>query len=187
MDETTDCLLFFGGSPCVFGSLSLVSYKMKAPAANMIVVLGIFSLFSHLICKVQGAVVNYQAKDADDLRNGETFYYEGEKAFSNKVSILTTHAGYRGSGYADFQDFGAHLLWMVDAPFTGNYEITARYAAGNAREVNLILDGLKEATFDFKGTGSWSNWKTETIILPLNRGHHSLKLTAEKSAGPNYD
>jgi hypothetical protein len=160
---------------------------MKAPAANMIVVLGIFSLFSHSIRKVQGAVVNYQLEDADNLRNGETIYYEVDNAFSNKVSILTTHAGYRGSGYADFQDFGSNLLWMVDAPSTGNYEITARYAAGNAREVNLILDGLKEGTFDFKGTGSWSNWKTETIVLPLKMGHHSLKLIAETSTGPNID
>jgi hypothetical protein len=291
----------------MFGSLSLVFDKMKAPATNMIVLLGIFSLFSHSIRKVQGAVVTYQAEDADDLRNcrvltkhtgfqgngyvgpdgfgsyvsfdinalassgdheitiryatknsrpldllvdgskkhtfpcsgtgdwanwntgkillplnqgtrtlkllasyessgvnidwlsvqssdvdndppsGKTVYYEGENALSKKVIILKTHAGYRGSGYADFQDFGSHLLWVVDAPSTGNYEITARYASGNAREVDLILDGLKEGTFDFEGTGSWSNWKTETIVIPMKRGEHSLKLIAEQSIGPNID
>jgi hypothetical protein len=79
----------------MFGSLSLIFDKMKAPAANMIVVLRICSLFSHSIHKVQGAVVNYQVEDANDLRNGKTVYYEGEKAFLNKVSILTAHAGYR--------------------------------------------------------------------------------------------
>jgi hypothetical protein len=279
---------------------------MKASAADMIVVFGIFSLFSHSMRKVQGAVVTYQAEDADDFRNcavltkhtgfqgngyvdpdgfgsylsfdinapagpghneitiryatknsrpldllvdeskkhtfpcsatgdwanwntekivlslnqgphtlkllasestganidwlsvrsldadneppsGETVYYEGDNALSKKVDIMTTHAGYHGSGYADFQDFGSHLLWMVDAPSTGNYEITARYASRNAREVDLILDGLKEGTFAFEGTGSWSNWKTETIVLNLDGGEHSLKLIAEKSTGPNID
>jgi hypothetical protein len=125
--------------------------------------------------------------DDNDPPSGEAVYYEGEDAVSKKFIILNTHAGYRGSGYADSQDMGSHLLWMIDAPSTGNYEITARYASGNAREVDLILDGLKQGTFDFEGTGSWSNWKTETIILPLNRGEHSLKLFAEKSTGPNID
>jgi hypothetical protein len=132
--------------------------------------------------------LSVRSPDADnDPPSGEAVYYEGEDAVSKKVVILNTHAGYRGSGYADFQDLGSHLLWMVDAPSTGNYEITTRYASGNAREVDLILDGLKQGTFDFEGTGSWSNWKTETIILPLNRGEHSLKLIAEKSTGPNID
>ncbi len=125
--------------------------------------------------------------DNDPPCYGETIYYEGENAASKKVIILKTHAGYRGSGYADFEDFGSELLWMVDAPSTGNYEITACYASAIAREVNLRLDGLKEGTFTFEGTGSWSNWKTETIVLPLNRGKHSLKLIAEKSTGPNID
>jgi hypothetical protein len=160
---------------------------MKAPAANMIIVLGIFSLSSHSIRKVQGAVVTFQVEDAKDLRSGETVYYEGENALSNKVRIRKKHAGYRGSGYADFQGFGSHLSWMVDAPSTGDYEITARYASSNAREVGLILDGLREGIFEFGGTGGWSNWKTETIVLPLNKGEHSLKLIAEKSTGPNID
>jgi hypothetical protein len=291
----------------VVGPFFWIFDKMKAPAANMIVVLGIFSLFSHSICKVQGAVAIYQAEDADDLSNCKvltehsgfqgngyvdyggigaylsfdinapasagvheitiryatknsrpldllvdgskkhtfpcsatgdwanwntekivlslnqgistlkllasdstggnidwvsirtpdaendspselTVYYEAESAFlKNAINIFERHDGYGGSGYADFQGYGSHLLWNVYAPSTGNYEITARYASANTREVDLILNGLKEGTFDFEGTGSWSNWKTEAIVLPLNSGGHSLKMISENSAGPNID
>jgi hypothetical protein len=303
--------LFFGSSPCVFSSLFLIFDKMKAPTADIIVALGICSLFSHSIRKVQGAVVTYQAEDADDFRNykfstkhsgfqgngyvdhgalgsylsfdidapastgdheiticyatknsrpldllvdgskkytfpcsgtgswakwntekvvlslnqgphtlkllasdeessnaanidwlsvrsldadneppsgqGAVVTYQAEDAVSKKVDIMTTHAGYHGSGYADFQEIGSQLLWKVDALSTGNYEITACYASAIAREVNLRLDGLKEGTFAFEGTGSWSNWKTETIVLNLSRGEQTLELIAEKSTGPNID
>jgi hypothetical protein len=117
----------------------------------------------------------------------EPVYYDVDNAVSNKVLITKDHAGYHGSGYADFQGQGAYLLWVVDAPSTGNYEITVRYAAGSTREANVILDGVKEGTFHFINTGSWNKWRAETIILPLKKGQHSLTVFAEKSAGPNID
>ena len=76
----------------MFGSLSLVFDKMKAPATNMIILLGIFSLFSHSIRKVQGAVVTYQADDADDFRN---------------YKLSTKHSGYQGNGYVDHGPLGS--------------------------------------------------------------------------------
>jgi hypothetical protein len=78
----------------MFGSLSLIFDKIKAPATNKIAVLGIFSLFSHSIRKVQGAVVTYQAENADDLRN---------------CRVLTKHYGFQGNGYVDCDGFGSYL------------------------------------------------------------------------------
>jgi hypothetical protein len=96
MDENAVCsLFFFGGSPCLYRSLFLVFDKMKAAAVNMIVVLGIFSLFSHSIRKVRGAVVTYQAEDADDLRN---------------CRVLTKRTGFQGNGYVDPDGFGFVLV-----------------------------------------------------------------------------
>jgi hypothetical protein len=85
----------------MFGSLFLIIDKMKAPAADMIVLLGIFSLFSHSIRKVEGAVVTYQAEDAHDF---------GHYKFSTK------HTGFHGKGCVDHGAFGAYLSFEIDAP-----------------------------------------------------------------------
>jgi hypothetical protein len=84
----------------MFGSLSLVFDKMKAPATNMIILLGIFSLFSHSIRKVQGAVVTYQAEDADDLRN---------------CRVLAKHTGFQGNRYIGPDGFGLYLSFDINA------------------------------------------------------------------------
>jgi hypothetical protein len=130
----------------MFGSLSLVFDKMKAPATNMIILLGIFSLFSHSIRKVQGAVVTYQAEDADDLRN---------------CRVLAKHTGFQGNRYIGPDGFGSYLSFDIDAPASsGNHEITIRYVTQNSRPLDLLVDGSKKHTFPCSGTGDWANWPT---------------------------
>jgi hypothetical protein len=146
---------------------------MKAPAANMIVVLGIFSLFSQSVRKVQGAVVTYQAEDADDLRN---------------CRVLTEHSGFQGNGYVDYDGVGSYLSFDINAPSsTGNHEITIRFATKNSRPLDLLVNGSKKHTFPCSTTGDWANWNTEKTVLYLNQGIRTLKLLASESTGGNID
>jgi len=117
-----------------------------------------------------------------------TVVYQAEAAHGNKISIRTDYSGFDGSGYADFQGFGAFLLWTIEAPTSSaSYELKVKYASGNTRNCNLYIDGVFEGTFSFDGTGSWASWENETMIVPLSEGTHELKILAENSPGPNIN
>jgi hypothetical protein len=162
--------------PCVFASLFLIFDKMKAPSADMIVVLGIFSLFSQSVRKVQGAVVTYQAEDADDFRD---------------YTFSTKHTGFQGNGYVDHGAFGSYLSFDIKAPAsTGDHEISIRYATKKSRPLDLLVDGRKKHTFPCSTTGDWDNWKTEKTVVSLKRGTRTLKLLASEegsSGAANID
>lgn len=113
--------------------------------------------------------------------------YLAETAMTNLIGFATQHLGFLGTKYADFQNFGSYVQWPIRADGTSNYEVTVRFAAAVNRKCNLYIDGVKTGTFDFSGNGSWSSWRTETLIVFLDAGDHNLKILAEESTGPNID
>lgn len=116
-----------------------------------------------------------------------TLVYQAESAIANKIALQTMHDGYDGSGYADFGGLGAFLLWTIDVPSSSSYELKVKYASGNERNCNLYIDGVFEGTFSFGGTGAWSNWDYESMVVALSQGVHELEILAENSSGPNID
>lgn len=119
--------------------------------------------------------------------NSSIVVYQAETALFTKVSMQTVNSGYDGSGYADYQGVGAFLRWSVDIPKTTNYEVKAKYASVNERNCNLYIDGTLLGTYTFQGTGAWTKWNEEGVIVSLTQGTHELIIIAETSAGPNID
>ncbi|KAL3930624.1 MAG: hypothetical protein SGBAC_011684, partial [Bacillariaceae sp.] len=113
--------------------------------------------------------------------------YEAEDARVNYVQILSRHDGYQGDGYADFSGQGAYVEWTVDVPASGTYTISTRYASGNSRPLDVIVDGQKVDGLAIAGTGGWTSWFTEDAEVFMTQGTHTVTLLASSSTGPNID
>lgn len=116
-------------------------------------------------------------------------YYQPQDATSNRVDILYDNRNYDGdNGYADYLGNGAFLLWSINLPVAGDYEVSARYSAKSTRSASLYFDDQVAHKFDFLATGSWHNWQVEpTILSNLSPGMHEFMLRADESSGPNID
>ena len=121
--------------------------------------------------------------------NGDLVRYQGEDATLHACKVRTTHSGFSGDGYLDFDGLGSYVEFAIDAPVSGEYYVSVRYSSFNTRPADLIVDGHAEpsGTFDFSGTQAWTTWGIETMHLALSKGNHTLKVLAVNSAGPNID
>ena len=115
--------------------------------------------------------------------------YQAELAHLYNCRIRKKHKGYTGSGYVDYGRRGSFVEWNIDAPVSSEYEITVRYSSKSERPADMFLDKRSKAasSFQFSKTGGWKDWDTESIILPLKKGAHTLKLKAGDRGGPNVD
>jgi hypothetical protein len=121
--------------------------------------------------------------------HGESVRFEAEDGSLTNAKVRDSAEGYSGAGYVKFNGEGAALEWTFDALVGGFYTILIRYSANNDRPADFFMDGRPSpsAAFDFSSTGSWSTWKTETIIMPLSREIHTFKIVASNRQGPSID
>lgn len=113
--------------------------------------------------------------------------FQAETGLLTDVTIKQTHAGYQGSGFADYSDRGGgSIQWTYIAPANGEVEISLRYATKNPRPLDLYIDGTRRLRFECLSTGSWSTWREENAVLNLGKGAHVLHLDAPFT-GPNVD
>lgn len=118
--------------------------------------------------------------------------YEGEaRTGEYGCRVATNHAGFTGSG---FVDFGGNATWIewnnIAVSRDSEYTLTFRYANAGAaaRQSDIIINGEKRGTLLFSPTGSWTNWKNDTIKLALKAGNNTIRLLASTgSGGPNLD
>lgn len=117
--------------------------------------------------------------------------HQAEEAFSiGSVAIENgPNQGYTGSGYANFHGGqGAFLLWIVNAPFEGEYHISIRYASPNQRPMDLYVDNIKQLHgYQIKPTADWNTWTQESVAVRLTTGSHQIKVAQLTNAGPNID
>jgi hypothetical protein len=116
---------------------------------------------------------------------------QAENATLSGPVVRRDHAGYTGTGFADFvNDSGAYVEWTFDTPSLRSYTLTFRYANGGAaaRPLQLTINGLDEGRLSFGPTGSWSTWRTESFTIVLDGpARFRVRLTAVGSSGPNID
>lgn len=121
----------------------------------------------------------------------DTVEYEAEDALLVGPLVSTEHAGYSGTGYADYgTTLGEYVEWTVDAPVDGIYSLAFRYGNGSttSRPLEASVDGMAGVGIDFPPTGAWTNWDTTLIIeIELTAGSHQIRATAATSIGPNVD
>ncbi|MBP0974298.1 MAG: RICIN domain-containing protein, partial [Oscillospiraceae bacterium] len=109
----------------------------------------------------------------------------------------TMNAGYtREDGYVNLDNNdSSNITFMVKAPKAGNYAMQVRYANGTAddRPMKVTVNGDTSRYWmqSFPGTGAntWTEWRTITLVLPLNKGDNTINLlsTVAEKGGPNLD
>ncbi|MCO5968325.1 carbohydrate-binding protein [Actinoallomurus soli] len=116
--------------------------------------------------------------------------YEAEGATLSGPTVATDHAGYTGSGFADYQhDSGDYVQWDVDVPADGTYTLLFRYANGGTgdRPLAVAVDGGAASAQPFTTTGGWDTWSVQPVVVDLSAGRHTVRATATGANGPNID
>lgn len=104
-----------------------------------------------------------------------------------------TNAGFAGKGYFNYNNaIGSYVNWTVDVPTDGNYRITFRYANGTTtnRPTKVMVNGDHTNVIyqDFHGTGTWTDWAENSIVVSLKAGTNTIKARATTvGGGPNMD
>jgi uncharacterized delta-60 repeat protein len=113
--------------------------------------------------------------------------------------VRSNHAGFTGSGFVDFvNNTGDSAAWTVAAQSTGTHTLTFRYANGSTspRVMRLTVDwpsgGFIQRDVSFNPTGSWTNWRTMTVQVPMRGlgdevGLNEVRLSTTGNNGPNVD
>lgn len=115
--------------------------------------------------------------------------YEAERDTElSGCSIKSLHAGYSGDGYVDMGGNGTWLEWDGVNASAGTKTFNFSYAATSGRPCDISVNGTVVGQVSFPSTGSWTNWSTATINVPLSSGYNTVRVTAATSAGgPNID
>lgn len=129
----------------------------------------------------------------DEFSLSQTFTvtYQAEEAFDIDEGVVESiHAGYTGSGYVNINNYSNTFAWyIVNSPADGVVPFTVRYANGASSNRPILVYG-SNANVQIPGapTGSWSNWVTATVNVPLAKGQNDVLLSSVVSDGmPNID
>jgi hypothetical protein len=105
------------------------------------------------------------------------------------VVTSTLHAGYTGSGFADYQNNGTGFIeWTVNVPTAGTYNLNIRYGNGGTgdRPMSIQVNGSTVvSSMSFPVTG-WTSWTVRTQSVTLPAGTVRIRAT-ELPNGPNVD
>jgi hypothetical protein len=148
-----------------------------------------------LSCGMEGFFAS--PADAQMLVNAHGYPIEGrifeaeDRTSEDDCSEASDHSGYTGSAYMDFGDEDAWIEWdNIDVAQAGEYTLIFRYAnkKSSDREAKIKVNGDTVGKLPFESTGSWSNWKTESIEVALERGDNTIFVKATTdNGGPNLD
>jgi hypothetical protein len=121
-----------------------------------------------------------------------TTTYQAENAFDIDEGVIETqHAGYRGTGYLNINNFSNTFAWyIVERPIAGTVAVTVRYANGSSsnRPIDVTVGGGGSARITGAPTGSWSSWATATVNIAMAAGSNDLTLSSVVADGmPNID
>jgi hypothetical protein len=107
--------------------------------------------------------------------------YEAEEAsLTGAAGVNTDHRGYSGSGFVDrYATQGATTTFDVDVRRSGTYDLGLRYSNGpnpfrGTKSLSLYVNGRKVKQTEFRSTGDWDTWSTQTEALRLKAGHNSI-------------
>lgn len=104
---------------------------------------------------------------------GTTNVYPAESAaIGGGVTIDSNHAGFMGTGFANFPANGGTADFQsVNGGAGGAATLTFRYALGASanRTGSLVVNGATQA-ITFATTGAWATWANHTVTVSLNAG-----------------
>jgi len=105
---------------------------------------------------------------------------------SGGAKANNNHSGYTGTGFIDgfVNNNTATLNFNAYVQYTGTYQVTLRYSAGNGTSNNtgFYVDYSKIKNLTCNGTGNWNTWANEVETVYLGAGNHAFKYHAEASS-----
>ncbi len=121
--------------------------------------------------------------------------YEAEQAqLAGGVSVQTEHAGYTGSGFADYPGVvgaGVYVRWTVNLLSADTAHLAFCYGNGSSsnRPLHLVVNGGAAATMTFPAGSAWTDYLTTVFSnVALSAGTNTIELRATAgSAGANLD
>jgi polygalacturonase len=118
--------------------------------------------------------------------------YEAESATISQGVLESTHAGYSGTGYVNYDNVaGSYVQWTVNAAAAGTTTLILRYANGTTtdRPMDISVNGTVVASgVSFASTGVWTNWQIKRLRAVLQAGANTIRATATTvNGGPNLD
>lgn len=115
---------------------------------------------------------------------------QAESALLSGAQKASNHAGYDGTGFADFLNASNdYVEWLVYKRNAGPVTLNFRYANGSsaARPMQVwVNDNVISQNFSFPVTGRWDQWSNTVVATNLATGINKIRLTAMGS-GPNID
>ena len=112
--------------------------------------------------------------------------YEAEAAILKGSGKASNHAGFQGTGFADYGDAGSYVLWDNVLGEKAQYVLTFRYASSGNRPCELFVNDQKVGRLAFANTGGWTRWATVEAKVTLKAGGNAIKVVS-LGAGPNLD
>ncbi|MBN2166221.1 MAG: DUF5110 domain-containing protein [Marinilabiliaceae bacterium] len=118
--------------------------------------------------------------------NAPNLHYEAEDASleGNAVSG-STHNYYSGTGYVEgMNSTSSSVLFSVEAPISGIYNVKLRYTLGTESTRDLITmfaNDVEIQTQNLNATRDLNTWGEATFIAPLDSGTNALKFGGDST------
>lgn len=118
--------------------------------------------------------------------------YEAEAAQLWRGTVDQEHAGFTGTGYANFyNERNSHVQWTVPSASAGKVTLRIRFAnaSGTGRPVNVLVNGSSAVKgLTFPQTGDWAVWSDLEVVVALAKGSNTIRIVAAgNDGGPNID
>lgn len=114
--------------------------------------------------------------------------FEAENARRYGIDNEKENSGFSGRGYtAGWNTQGTSIVFEYNAPVSGEYILTFRYAAaaGNANRSILLNGTVVNSALEFGGTSSWSTWNERSIAVAMTEGQNLIEI-AMSASNANY-
>lgn len=127
-----------------------------------------------------------------DVPGESSNVYDEATALLSSAQIDSNHAGYRGSGFINFDNNSTSSVeWNVNRSSAAETTLTVRYANGatTSRPMSVVVNGGSPVSIDFPPTGGWASWESVSLGLgDLPSGESTVALiSANPQGGPNVD
>ena len=103
----------------------------------------------------------------------------------------TTNTGFVEKGYFNFDNSTASYgTWNLHSEHTASTTISIRFANGGsaARDMELVVNGVKVGTVSMDATGGWTTWLTTDAKIELAKGLNTITLKSTTAdGGANVD
>ena len=134
-------------------------------------------------------------KTASFIMEAENGQFSGavdrHSCWNNVMLTEAPHSTHSGRGVVDTKnEIGSYIEVTYNAKWSGPHRITARYThiKPDPRPGDLRVNGKSAATLKMPQTDALIAWKTESVVINLDKGLNTIRLSALNQGGlPNMD